>query len=270
MLRDGQREGERGGEGTPQRSCRREVEFNYLLLLHFLSTGTWTSPFADCSRAPCAVDTPFSPRPAHRLPRHAVRANQRARLPELPRSVQVRPHQNFINEQKPMCPSVSISASNNLSSHCCLSDCSDWSHRAYEEPSPAASPWPGLTMQVLKVLHCPDPRRTPTSQSYTQQSYLEVAMTDMQHRAPGHMSGHAGGWGRGPETVINLGVQAQDRPQENIRRAPTAGIQELEVTRRAAIKFWWRRQPLSVSPQLRQHASSQAPRRAEEETLALT
>lgn len=36
-------------------------------------------------------------------------------------------------------------------------------------------------------------------------------MTDMQHRAPGHMSGHAGGWGRGPKTVINLGVQAQDR-----------------------------------------------------------
>lgn len=60
-------------------------------------------------------------------------------------------------------------------------------------------------MQVLKVLHCTDPRRTPTSQSYTQQSYLEIAMTDMQHRAPGHMSGHAGGWGRGPETVINLG-----------------------------------------------------------------
>lgn len=104
-----------------------------------------------------------------------------------------------------MCPSVSISASNNLPSHCCLSDCSDSSHRADEEPSPAASPWPGLTMQVLKVLHCTDPRRTPTSQSYTQQSYLEVAMTDMQHRAPGHMSGHAGGWGRGPETVINLG-----------------------------------------------------------------
>lgn len=61
-------------------------------------------------------------------------------------------------------------------------------------------------MQVLKVLHCTDPRRTPTSQSYTQQSYLEVAMTDMQHRAPGHMSGHAGGWGR-PRPLSTLGFR---------------------------------------------------------------
>lgn len=32
-------------------------------------------------------------------------------------------------------------------------------------------------------------------------------MIDMQQQAPSHMSGHAGGWVRGPENVVNLGFR---------------------------------------------------------------
>lgn len=115
-------------------------------------------PFADCSRAPCAVDTLFSPGPA-----------ARSSLIDCP-AMQHKPtsgqgcwssHADFFKEQTPMCPSFSISASNNLPSHC-------WLLRTrvtgQMKSSPAVSPWSGLTMQVLKVLHCTDARRTPTSQ----------------------------------------------------------------------------------------------------------